>query len=154
MGTMYLQGTPLADICRYLRNSQSTYCTTEQINIVADITKQINQIIGSSERTAQLFNISFSEALSFISADQRELDQLIATEKAQGLDTDTLKRDMCRFIISKYTQEKRVEMAKRILGYVTPEHRVQIRNLLGSVIKLDGIDINDVGTTPAGFQGF
>ncbi|KAE9554764.1 hypothetical protein FO519_002025 [Halicephalobus sp. NKZ332] len=154
MGNMYYDGVPLPEICTYLRNQQATYCTSEQMNTIADITKKITDIVGSSQRTAQLFNISFSEALDFIKADQTQLDQMVAKEKSEGAPKDTVLRDMCRFICQKYTPEKRAEIAKRILGYITPEHRQAIQSLLTTVINLDGIDINNVGTTPAGFQGF
>lgn len=154
VGNMYLKGISLPDICNYMRGQQSLYCTSDQINTITEVTNQLTKIIGSSERTAQLLNISFTEALEFIKADQAELDKLIAKEKTEGLDEDTIKRDMCRFICQKYTAEKRAEVAQRILGYITPEHREQIRNLLSSIMKLDDININNVGTTPAGFQGF
>ena len=154
VGNMYYKGIPMPDICNYMRSQQSLYCTSEQINTISDLTNKLTQIVGSSERTAQLLNISFTEALEFIQADQAELDQLIAKEKAEGIDEDTIKRDMCRFVCQKYTAEKRVEVARRILGYITPEHREQIRDLLSTVMKLDDIDVNNVGTTPAGFEGF
>lgn len=154
MGSMYLRGESLENIARYLKNSQASYCTSEQMNTIADMTDKLNRIIGSPEKTAELVNLTFSESLNFINNDKAELDQLLQQKRAEGLSDDLLKREMCRFIVQRYTKEKRQEIAKRILAYITPEHREEIRNLLNPVMKLDDIDINDVATTPSGMQGF
>ena len=141
---MYYNGQSLPEIAKFLKKEQNKYMDSSQINKVADITNRISNILGNSEKTAQLIELAMNITLNFIVGDKAQVDQKLAEVKATSNDIGIAKQEMCRLIFTLYTPEKRQELAKQIIAHVTPAKRAQIRDILGEVFKVDDIDINSI----------
>uniref|UniRef100_A0A914C0T8 Uncharacterized protein n=1 Tax=Acrobeloides nanus TaxID=290746 RepID=A0A914C0T8_9BILA len=139
VGKQYLDGVPLPQIANNMRTTTQEILLPNQTAVFADVFNKTVAILGSRQIAEDLYKQANNLTLDFIASDQKDIDDAIASLRAQNASVPAIKQRICQLLYGMVTLQKKKDLSKNICNLIPQDKQQAVKEQLSRVINLKDV---------------